>query len=136
MFTPKPAHRCLLQLCADMARTGNWCRYPWTGEGSTPWTSTWPAREWTLDERSCRGGAPDHEAKGKAKPVPKGPIPCVCVCLVAQSYLTICNPMDCSPAGSSVHGDSPGKNTGVGCCALPQGMFPTQGSNPGLPHCW
>ena len=32
--------------------------------------------------------------------------------------------MDCSPAGSSVHGDSPGKNTGVGCHALLQRIFP------------
>ena len=31
--------------------------------------------------------------------------------------------------------DSPGKNTGVGCHALLQGIFPTQRSNPGLPHC-
>ena len=31
--------------------------------------------------------------------------------------------------------DSPGRNTGVGCHALLQGIFPTQGSNPGLPHC-
>ena len=37
--------------------------------------------------------------------------------LVAQSCLTRCNPMDCSLPGSSVHGDSPGKNTGVGCHA-------------------
>ena len=43
--------------------------------------------------------------------------------------------MDCSPPDSSVHGDSPGKNTEVGCHALLQGIFPTQGSNPGLPHC-
>ena len=35
-----------------------------------------------------------------------------------QSCLTLCYPMDCSPPGSSVHGDSPGKNTGIGCCAL------------------
>ena len=34
--------------------------------------------------------------------------------------------MDCSLPGSSVHGDSPGKNTGVGCHALLQGIFPTQ----------
>ena len=40
-----------------------------------------------------------------------------------------CDPMNCSPSGSSVHGDSPGKNTGVGCHALLQGIFPTQGSN-------
>ena len=37
--------------------------------------------------------------------------------------------MDCSLPGSSVHGDSPGKNTGVGCHSLLQGIFPTQGSN-------
>ena len=37
--------------------------------------------------------------------------------------------------GSSVHEDSPGKNTKVDCYALLQGIFPTQGSNPGLPHC-
>ena len=43
--------------------------------------------------------------------------------------------MNCRPPGSSVHGDSPGKNTGVGCQALLQGIFPTQGSNPGLLHC-
>ena len=43
--------------------------------------------------------------------------------------------MHCSPPGSSVHGDSPGKNTGVSCHALLQGIFPTRGSNPGLPHC-
>ena len=43
---------------------------------------------------------------------------------------TLCNPVDCSLPGSSVHGNSPDKNTGVGCHALLQGMFPTQGSNP------
>ena len=31
--------------------------------------------------------------------------------------------------------DFPGKNTGVGCRFLLQGIFPTQGLNPGLPHC-
>ena len=32
--------------------------------------------------------------------------------------------------------DSPGKNTGVGCHFLLQENFLTQGSNPGLLHCW
>ena len=50
----------------------------------------------------------------------------------AQSCPTLCDPMVCSPPHSSVHGDSPGKNTGVGCQAVLQGIFPTQGSNPGL----
>ena len=62
-------------------------------------------------------------------------IPCALLCLVSQLCLTICNPMYCSPPGSSVCEDSPGKNTGVGCHALLQGIFPTQGLNPGLPHC-
>ena len=50
------------------------------------------------------------------------------------SHVRLCDPMSCSPTGSSVHGDSPGKNIGVGCHALLQGFFPTQGLNPGLPH--
>ena len=59
-------------------------------------------------------------------------------CVRAQSLQlcpTLCDPMDCSPPGSSVRGDSPGKNTRVGCHALLQEIFLTQGSNPGLPHC-
>ena len=55
--------------------------------------------------------------------------------LVAQPGLTLCDPMDCSPPGSSVHGDSPGKITEVGCHALLQGIFPIKGSNPGLSDC-
>ena len=43
------------------------------------------------------------------------------VCLVTQSCPTLCDPMDCSPPGSSVHGDSSGKDIGVGCHALLQG---------------
>ena len=57
------------------------------------------------------------------------------LCLVAQSCLTLCDPMDCSSPDSSVYGDSPDKNTRVGCHALLQGIFPTQGLNPGLQHC-
>ena len=40
---------------------------------------------------------------------------CVCVCVLSQSCPTLCNPMDYSPPGSSVHGDSQDKNTRVGC---------------------
>ena len=55
-------------------------------------------------------------------------------CEVAQSCPTLSDPMDCSLPGSSFHGDSQGKNPGVGFHALLQGIFPTQGSNPGLLH--
>ena len=51
------------------------------------------------------------------------------------SHVRLLDPMECSPPGSSVHGDPPGKNTGVGCHFLLQEIFSTQGSNLGLPHC-
>ena len=52
-----------------------------------------------------------------------------------QSCPTLCDPIDGSPPGSFVHGDSLGKNNGVGCHAILQGIFLTQGSNPVLLHC-
>ena len=54
--------------------------------------------------------------------------------LVAQECVTLRGPMDCSPPGSSVLGILQAI-TGVGCHAFPQGIFLTQGSNPGLLHC-
>ena len=48
---------------------------------------------------------------------------------VAQSCLTLCDPVDCSPW------NSPGQNTGVGSLSFLQEIFPTQESNRGLPHC-
>ena len=55
--------------------------------------------------------------------------------LVAKSCLTLCDPLDCSLSGSSVHGIFPGKNTGVGCLFLLQGIFPTQALNPHFLYC-
>ena len=52
-----------------------------------------------------------------------------------EVHPTLCNLMDWSLPGSSVPGILQAKNTGVGCHFLLQGIFPTQGSNPGLPHC-
>ena len=57
------------------------------------------------------------------------------LCFVAQSYLTLCDLIDCSLPGLSIHRDSPGKTTGVGYHALLKGSFLILGSNPGLPHC-
>ena len=54
------------------------------------------------------------------------------VCMHAkslQSCLTFCDLTDCCAPGSSVHQDSPAKNTGVDCHPLLQEIFPTQGSN-------
>ena len=47
---------------------------------------------------------------------------------------TLCDPMDHSPPGSSVHGIFPARNTGVGCHFLLQGIFPTQRWNSCLLH--
>ena len=55
------------------------------------------------------------------------------LCLVAQLCLTLCNPVDCSLPGSSVHGASPGKNTGVGLPGPPPGDFPDTEIEPGSP---
>ena len=68
---------------------------------------------------------------------------------VAQLCLTLCNPMNCKPASLLCPWNSPGKDTRMDSCSLLQapswiyfliledlqGIFPTQGSNPGLPHC-
>ena len=58
----------------------------------------------------------------------------MCTRLVAPSCRALCDPVDWSLPSSSVHGGSPGKDTGVGCQALLQGTVPTHGLNPALPH--
>ena len=55
--------------------------------------------------------------------------------LDAQLCPTLCNPMDYSPARLLSPWDFSGKNTGVGCHFLFQGIFPTQGSNLSFLHC-
>ena len=54
---------------------------------------------------------------------------CVCACSVLKLRPTLCDHMDGRPPGSCVHGDSPGKSTGVGCHFLLLESFLTQGSN-------
>ena len=51
---------------------------------------------------------------------------CCCCCLVVKSWPTLCDPMEYSPPGSSCLWDFPGKNTGVGCHFLFQGIFLTR----------
>ena len=55
--------------------------------------------------------------------------------LVAHSCLAFCDPMDCNPSGSSVHEILRVRILEWVSHALLQGIFPTQGLNPGLPHC-
>ena len=55
--------------------------------------------------------------------------------LVTPLCPTLCDPIYCSSPGSSIHGIPPGKNTGVGCHSLLQGIFWTQGLKLDIPHC-
>ena len=54
--------------------------------------------------------------------------------IVTQPYLTLLA-LQLEPTSLFCPWNSPGKNTGVGCLFLLQGIFPTQGLNPGLLHC-
>ena len=58
-------------------------------------------------------------------------LPCMCAKSL-QACPALCNPVDWGPPGSCVHRNFPGKNTGVGCHALLQRIFLTQGLNPHL----
>ena len=59
---------------------------------------------------------------------------CSCRCLAAQMFPTLCRPMDCSPPGSSVHGILQARILEWLAIPFSRGIFPTQGSNPGLSH--
>ena len=92
----------------------------WKWYSSNPWNHT--------DNQFRRENAIHGSAALSAHPL----------CCAVLSHSVVSNslwPHDCSPPGSSVHGDSPGKNIGEGCHALLQGIFPVQGLNPHLPHC-
>ena len=82
-------------------------------DGSAGDKNVWPVSPRIVRQRRATSYKP-LKAKGK----------------VAQSCLTLCDAMDyISPW------NSPGQNTGVGTLSLLQEIFPTQGSNPVLPHC-
>ena len=92
-------------------RNGNWLQYSCLqklmGRGAWQATAHWVAKSWTRLTRLST-----HR--------------CATLCLVAQSCPTLCDLLDCSPPGSSFHGDSSGKSSGVGCNALLQRIFPTE----------
>ena len=116
------AHKRLIQTCWWVSRSLQWrrgsavacCRV-----GGTECSSAWM--------RPFEGGCHylhylHHSLKVKSESE------------VIQSCPTLCSLMDCSLPGSTIHGNFPGRTSGVGCHFLLQGIFPTQGSNPGFPH--
>ena len=101
---------------------------PWTGAYKSPLPMEFSSQEyWSGLPFPSPGDLPDPGIEprfpaSQADALPSEP----------PGKPTLCDPMDYSPLGSSAHGDSPGKYTGVGCHALPQGIFPIQGLNLGL----
>ena len=70
-------------------------------------------------------------AKGRNKQIK--PLRLNALFLESESRSVMSNSL--GPHGLHRPWNSPDQNTGLGCCSLLQGIFPTQGSNPGLPHC-
>ena len=93
----------------------------------------------TADRRSTRVSHPSQTGVSRDGECGSGRLPRGSVCVLCHfNCVQLCHPVDHSPAGSSVHGDSPGKNTGVGCHGLLQGIFMTQRVNQcllSLQHC-
>ena len=93
----------------------------------------------TLCRKPLKSAGLECHTSNKTSKFLKFPKVWVCVC--------VCVCVSCSVVSDSLwtHGlwlarvlcpwNSPGKNTGVGCCSLLQGIFPTQRLNPGLLHC-
>ena len=82
--------------------------------------------DWATEQQSKRSKQLERWKKCKFTPS--------VLCFNTELCPTLCNPIDSSLSGSSVHGEFPGKNIRVGCRALLQGIFPSQGLNSGLPH--
>ena len=102
----------------QLARQGHWSTDEQAGPLKTPGTHSFP-RTQPFTPESPGPGHTHQCASAKS----------------LHSCRTRCKLTDCSPPGSSVHGDSLGKTTGVCCHALLQGIFATRGSNLSLLHC-
>ena len=124
--------RTLEWVAISSSRGSSWPRDPnWVSWGLLHWQvgslPLPPLEEASKEAKSWTPNLSHVLIVGSQRRPPRGH-----VCLVTEPCPTFCDPMDCSLPGSSVHGDSPGKNTGLGCHVLLQRIFPTQGSNPGL----
>ena len=112
-------------LCVEM-------RGPLTGAvPCAPLRSLDPGTSWKTPGRTCPREQPSPPVRIKTQWLRgRGPqLGCAVLCPVAPSCPTLRDPMDCSPAKLLCLWDFSGKNTGVGCHFLLQGIFPTQGWN-------
>ena len=94
----------------------NLCRFSW---------ACWPHQLCISPRRLVRIPAVEHTAPTENKDKSSTTkFILLCCSSVTKSCLTPCHPMYCSLPSFSVQWDFPGNNTGVGCHALLQGIFP------------
>ena len=105
--------------------------------GSCFLTSTSPS--WHIFCADCFGDiVEEHPDLSVLEPTFSGAPPCSSACMctqLLQSCLTLCNPTDCSPPGSSVHGILQARILEWVAVPSSRGIFPIQGSNLRLLHC-
>ena len=97
-----------------------------------------PVEHWSSDLRTKNSGTSERNGVTAVIATENGSLPKESEkvkVLVTQSCLTLCEPMDCSPARLLCPWDSLGKNPGVGSHSLLQGILLTQGLNLGCLHC-
>ena len=104
----------------------------------TPWlhsSPTDPRRFPTpLSWKSALVGSEDRGPVGTKRQERAWGFNCCCCCLVAQSCLILCDTMDCSPPGSSIHGIFQARVLEWVAISYSRGLFPTHGSNLHLLH--
>ena len=118
----------------------------WGGFTKSLWWPSWPLSLMLKAELQQVKTEPAEETEARTiQPTAQEPIQPtaqeqlhhirLCCCFSCSAVSDSLRPIDCSPPGSSAHGDSSGKNIGVGCHSLLQGIFLTQGLKPVLLHC-
>ena len=111
------ANVCHVTIIMESYRKSN--RLPWKSSVlylSNPTPSTWTLAKSKTDLLASPG--------------------CYCYFSVTKLCPTVCDPMDCGPPGSSVHGILQARILEWAAVPFSRGIFLTQGSNLGLLHCW
>ena len=146
-FSTQPwAFSCAAAVCLAWTQTGSWsgpgfswrpwqksvyCSvHTWTWDTLEKWTNSISSRLWYIYLPVC--ALRWYLLTCDSRMHTRVQMLCMRVLSRFSLCLTLCDPMDCSPPRLFCPWDSPGKNTGVGCHALLQGIFLTQGWNPHL----
>ena len=120
---PSPRRDCC---CARSQGPDSWPIHCWHGDNVTR-SRSWPLTGTSAQADTVLRRGPCTRRLQQFLDYCENPLELACEVKVAQLCPTLCDPMDCW--------NSPGQNTGVGSRSLLQGIFSTQGCNPGLPHC-